>query len=99
MVSRSFAFLEAIKEQAVEAPEQAAHDLVVRLDSNNDGRLNDEELGLRGALAMIHPDLAPRAAELLMLVDTSAAHKGESGSVEDGSLSEAEIASLLRYTG
>lgn len=34
-----------------------------------------------------------------MLVDTSAAHKGASGSVIDGALSEAEIAELLRYTG
>lgn len=100
MVTRAFAFLEALKDQAVEAPEQAAHDLLVRLDNNTDGRLDDEELGIRGALAMIHPDLAPRAQELMMLVDNSLAHKGNSGGdVADGALTEEELAELLRYTG
>merc|ERR1719272_2113860 len=48
---------------------------------------------------MIHPDLAPRAAELMMLVDNGIASKGSSVSHIDGTLSEDEIAQLLKYTG
>lgn len=77
---RSFIFLDACKNPSG----SVAHELVQRLDSNNNSRLELDEIGIQGALSLVHPDVVQLANQWL----------AESDAQKHG-LSELELKTVL----